>query len=146
MSIYTPTIQGIYTARASAVRNASQTIVGRDLIDPANASSIFGTGINPEVSGLIVYLNVTAAPGIETLQLILEEQDPASLTWSVVGATLVTTTAGMVKLKVKQSILSIAASTAGIQLQDTLPYAWRIRIVHSAAGNWTYSLGIVLYN
>ena len=146
MSIYTQTIQGIYTALASAARTTSQTIVGRTLIDPAYGTGLSGNGINPEASGIIAYLNVTVVPGVETLQLVLEEQDPVSGVWSTVAATLVTTVTGMVRLKVKQAIAAIAASTTQVQVQDTLPAIWRVRVVHSAAGSWTYSIGIVLYN
>lgn len=146
MSIYTQTIQGMYTALPSAARTTSQTIIGRDLIDPRNTNSFFSTGINPEVSGLIAYLNVTAAPGIETVQLVLEEQDPVSLVWSLISGTLVTTVTGLVKMKVKQAISVVAASIGGVQTQDTLPAIWRVRIIHSGGGSWTYSLGIVLYN
>ena len=146
MSIYTQPIQGIYSPLASAARTATQTVTGKDLIDPRNSNSFFTTGINPEVSGLIAYLNVTAAPGVETLQLVLEEQDPNSGVWSQVIATTATTATGMVRLKIKPAIQSIAATATQVQVQDTLPAIWRLRVVHSASGSWTYSLGVVLYN
>lgn len=146
MSIYTQTIQGIYTALASAARTATQIINGRTIIDPAYNTGLSGNGINPEASGLIAYLNITVAPGVETLQLVLEEQDPVSLTWSTVAATTAAAVTGMVKLKIKQAITAVAASGTGIQVQDTLPAIWRVRVIHSAASSWTYSLGIILYN
>jgi hypothetical protein len=146
MSIYTQTIQGIYTVLASAARTTTQVINGRTLIDPAYGTGLSGNGINPEASGIIAYLNVTAAPGVETLQLILEEQDPVSGTWVTIAATTATTATGLVRLKLKQAIGVIAASTTQVQVQDTLPAIWRIRVVHSASASWTYSLGIVLYN
>ena len=73
-------------------------------------------------------------------------EDPASLVWSQVTATLVTTATGLVKMKVKPSITAVAASITGVVVQDQLPAIWRIRVVHSAAGSWTYSLGVVLYS
>jgi hypothetical protein len=147
VSIYTQTIQGIYTALASAARTATQVINGRTLIDPAYGTGLSGNGINPEASGIIAYLNVTGAGGGgETLQLVLEEQDPVSGTWATVAATTATTATGLVRLKLKQAIVAIAASTTQVQVQDTLPAIWRIRVVHSASASWTYSLGIVLYN
>lgn len=149
MSIYTQTIQGIYTALASAVRNSTQTILGSSLIDPksVNADSrVGGVGVNTEVSGVIAYLNVTAVPGIDTVQLVLEEQDPASGTWTQVCATLPQVATGMIKLKVKQAIAVAAATVSLVQSQDTMPAIWRLRVVHSGAGNFTYSLGVILYN
>lgn len=146
MSIYTQTIQGIYTALPAAVYNATQVINGRTLIDPNTANPIFSSAINPEASGIIAYLNVTAVPGVQTVQLVLEEQDPASGNWAVVTSTLATTITGLVRLKVKQAISPITASITQVQIQDTLPPIWRIRVVHSSVGNFTYSLGIALYN
>ena len=145
MSVYTQTIQGVYIPLTSAIRTATQIIVGRTLIEP-QVNTVFASGINPEIGGIIAHLNVTAAPGVETLQLVLEEQDPASNVWSAVLATLVTTATGMVKLKVSPAITAVAPSITIAQAQDTMPAIWRLRVVHSAAANWTYSLGVVLYN
>lgn len=143
MSAYNNVIQGKYTALASAVRTATQIIVGQDLMDPqVNGNR---SGINAEASGLIAYLNVTAAPGVETLTLVLEEQDPVSGVWSQITATSATTATGMVKLKIKPAIAAAAATTTYVAVQDVLPANWRIRVVHSASGNWTYSLGVVAY-
>lgn len=147
MSIYTPTIQGIYVPLVSAVRNATTIVNGKDIIDPDNSNPRFATGINTEVSGLAAYLNVTAVGGgSDSLQLVLEEQDPASLVWSQVVATNTNTNVGMIRMKVKQAIQSISAGPSQVQIQDTLPAIWRLRVVHSAATNFTYSLGLVLYN
>lgn len=146
MSIYTQTIQGIYTALPSANYSSTQTINGKTLIDPNANNPVFSSGINPEASGIIAYLNVTAVPGVQTVQLVLEEQDPASGVWSTVAATLATVATGMVRLKIKQAIAAINASITQVQVQDTLPPIWRLRVVHSGAGAFTYSLGIALYN
>ena len=146
MSIYTQTVQGLYTALPAANYSSTQVINGKDLIDPKNNTPMFSTGINPEVSGIIAYLNVTAVPGVQSVQLVLEEQDPASGVWSLVAATLATVVTGMVRLKLKQAIAAIAASITQVQVQDTLPPVWRLRVVHSGAGSFTYSLGIALYN
>jgi hypothetical protein len=146
MSIYTQTVQGLYTALASGVRNSTQVINGKNLIDPNSGNPVFSTAINPEASGIIAYLNVTAVPGTDTLQLVLEEQDPASGVWTQVAATTANNATGMIRLKLKQAIAAIAATTTQVQVQDTLPPIWRLRVVHSGVGNFTYSLGIALYN
>ena len=146
MSIYVPVIQGVYTPLQAAVRNSTQTLAGKDIIDPNNANAKFSTGINPEASGLIAYLNVTAVPGVDAVQLVLEEQDPASGVWSTVAASTATAVTGMVKLKLKAAVTAVAASVAGVVVQDVLPAIWRLRVVHSAGSNFTYSLGVVLYN
>lgn len=147
MSAYANVIQGRYVALVSAVRNATQTIVGASLMDaPVNNTLNPSSGINPEASGLVAYLNVTAVPGVDTVQLVLEEQDPASTVWSQLLATTATAVTGMVRLKLKPAIAAVAPSTTLVQGQDILSGIWRVRVVHSGAGNFTYSLGVVLYN
>jgi hypothetical protein len=49
-------------------------------------------------------------------------------------------------MKVKPSITAVAATTTGVTIQDQLPAIWRIRVVHSAGTNFTYSLGVILYS
>lgn len=146
MALNAPVIQGIYTALTSAVRAATQTLTRDALLIPQTSNALNPNTANlPEASGLVAYLNVTAAPGVETLQLVLEEQDPVSLVWNTVCATTATTVTGMVRLKIKPSVTAVAASITGVVVQDVLPALWRLRVVHSAASNWTYSLGLVMY-
>lgn len=143
MSIYNQVLWGTRTLLASAVRSATQAIVGQDIIDPAVNGN--RSGINAEISGAVFYLNVTAVPGVDTVQLVLEEQDPTSGVWSQVAATTATAVTGMVRMKIKPAIAGVAASTTGVQVQDIMPAIWRVRVVHSGAGNFTYSLGFAGY-
>ena len=88
MALNAPVIQGVYTALASAVRAATQTITRDTLLVPASNNTLVpDTAQIPEASGLVAYLNVTAVPGVDTVQLVLEEQDPVSGVWSTVAAT-----------------------------------------------------------
>lgn len=145
MSIYTPIIQGIYLGLPAGPYSATQEVLGSKLIDPTT-NTFNNTGIYPEASGIIAYLMVTQAAGAgETLRLILQEQDPISGNWSDVAGTLAQTNSGMIKLKIKQAISNVAASATQVQYQDTLPAIWRLRVAHSGAGTWAYSLGVVLY-
>lgn len=148
MSIYVPVVQGIYTALVSAARTTAQTIVGRTLIDPTfnNSDSRLAQSIIPEASGLIAYLNITAASGTGGLSLVLEEQDPVSGTWNQLAATTGTTSTGLVTLKIKPAIAAIAASATKVASQDILPPIWRLRVAVGDSSNYTYSLGVVLYN
>lgn len=132
------------TLLASAVRAATQTILGQDILDPTNSAGQ-RSGIYAEAVGGVFYLNVTAVPGVDTVQLVLEEQDPTSGVWSTVAAQTATAATGMVRLKIKPDVVAVAASTSGITVQDVFPAIWRIRVVHSAASNFTYSLGCALF-
>ena len=147
MSVYLPVIQGTFNVLPSSVRTATQIIVGAILLAPVSNNSLVPPNpMVPDASGLVAYLNVTAVPGTDTVQLVLEEQDPVSLVWSTVAATTATAVTGMVRLKIKPSITAVAATTTGVTVQDVLPAIWRIRVVHSAGSNFTYSLGLVVYN
>ena len=148
MSIYVPLVQGLYTALASAVRTATQIIVGKTLIDPSSAiaDARLAQSIVQEASGLIAYLNITAASGTGGLSLVLEEQDHVSGTWNQVAATTGTTATGLVTLKIKPAIAAVGATATKVAVQDILPANWRLRVVHADASNYTYSLGVVLYN
>ena len=147
MSVYLPVIQGTFNVLPSSVRTATQIIVGAILLAPVSNNSLVPPNpMVPDASGLVAYLNVTAVPGTDTVQLVLEEQDPVSLVWSTVAATTATAVTGMVRLKIKPSITAVAATTTGVTVQDVLSAIWRLRVVHSAASNFTYSLGLVVYN
>ena len=141
MSAYANVIQGIYTLLSSGVKAATQAFTKQQIMDPSGIS-----GVNQEASGVIAYLNVTAVPGGDTVQLVLEEYDHVSGTYATIAATTATAVTGLVRLKLRQAIAAIAPSTTQVQVQDTLPANWRLRVVHSGAGNFTYSLGCVIYN
>jgi len=135
-------LQGLYTALASAARTATQNISGASLLDPA------GLGKADYGIALVAYLNVTVAPGVETLILKLQEQNPITGTWSDVAgvATSATTATGSVKLKLAAGVVAVAPSVTAVQVPDTLPPIWRLVVVHSAASSWTYSLAVGVYS
>lgn len=140
MSLYTPVIQGIYTVLPSAVRTATSQYTKDQILAPGGNAAEFQT-----LTGLIAYLNVTAVPGVDTVQLKLQEQIPTSGAWIDVAVTLVQAATGLIKLKIFPSITTVAAGVTGITVSDILPALWRLQIVHSAASNFTYSLDVVGY-
>lgn len=108
----------------SAVRNA--TFVGDD-----NRKV-------PGSKGATFVLTVTAVPGVDTVQLVIEGKDRASGTYE----TLLT---GAARVATGQDVFTIypgITETAGIDLSDPLPDVYRIRVVHSAGTNFTYSVGV----
>ena len=144
MALNAPIFQGTYVAAVSTIRNATLVILGLDLMDPKHSDG-FRTGSGAEASGIIAYLNITAV-GTGTLQLVLEEQDHVSLAWSQVAATVAANSIALVKLKLKSSITQIVSTSTNAVIQDVLPANWRIRIIHTDGSNYTYSLGVVLYD
>jgi hypothetical protein len=107
---------------ASAVRNA--TLVGAD-----NKKV-------PGSSGVKAVLDVTAVPGVDTVQLVLEHKDPVS-------GKYVQMLAGAAGAGIRTDTLTIypgAAVAANVSASDVLPDDYRFRVVHSAGTNFTYSV------
>lgn len=108
----------------SAVRSA--TLVGDD---------------NKKVSGnhgCIAILNVTAVPGVDTVTLIIEGKDPVSGTYYTILSAAARVATGIDTLRVLPGI----AVTANQSASDSLPDTYRVRVVHSAGSNFTYSLSV----
>ena len=108
----------------SAIRNA--TFVGDD---------------NKKVSGnhgCKVVLNLTAVPGVDTVQPIIEGKDRISGAYYTILQGAAQPTAGTYVLTVLPGI----AVTANASASDSLPDTYRVRVVHSAASNFTYSVSI----
>ncbi|MGE0227764.1 MAG: hypothetical protein AB7I38_10995 [Dehalococcoidia bacterium] len=116
------------------------------------ASTATSDQTNYNGRGAQIILDVTATPNnAETLQVTVELKDPVSgkyvqvaaftaLTASVLGATPTTET--YVYTLYPGAAETIA--TAKHELQ-ALPIGrtWRVNILHSASGSWTYSVGVV---
>jgi len=109
-------------------------------------STLVGTEeTNQGWHGVIYFLNVTGDSGNvgETLQLVVEALDPASGNWSAVTnfATIPNSYTGTKQYQVFPSEVQTAAVTDLATQALLLPARWRVRVVHSGTGTWTYSLG-----
>ena len=117
------------TALASAARTAS-----------TNSADL----VNYNGRGIHVYLDVTVNPGAaETLQLLIQAKDALSGGYYNLlsdGAQAYGGVAGS-----RQAIVynGVAAASADVDAVAgfPVPRTYRVRIVHSAAGSWTYSVG-----
>lgn len=108
----------------SAVRNASFT--GDD---------------NKKVSGnhgCKVVFDVTAVPGVDTVQLIIEGKDPVSGKYFTILSAAARVATGTDVLTVQPG----GAITANVSANDSLPDTYRVRVAHSAGSNFTYSLSV----
>jgi hypothetical protein len=108
----------------SAVRSA--TLVGDD-----------NTAV-PDARSITAILDVTAVPGVDTVQLIIEGKDPLSGKYYTVlqGATRVAT---------GTDVLTVAPGitvTANVSAAAVVPSVYRVRVIHSAASNFTYSVSV----
>jgi hypothetical protein len=109
---------------ASAVRSA--TFVGDDNVK------------NPGSRGVKVTLDVTSVPTVDTVQLVIEHKDVVSGKYVQVGAAAARVAVGTDVLTVYPGI----AVTANVAISDVLGDIYRVRVVHSAATNFTYSIGV----
>lgn len=109
---------------ASAVRSA--TFVGDD-----NTKS-------PGSKGVKVTLDVTAVPGVDTTQLVIEHKDPLSGKY----VTVLAETASAITRTAVLTVYPGITATANVSASDVLGDVYRVRVVHSAGTNFTYSIGV----
>jgi hypothetical protein len=129
----------------SAVRTATQNVSLNATLSPQYTNlTILNQTVPTPATAVIAYLNVTAAPGVETLVLRMQERDPVSLTWSDVTASSPQVATGLIKLVVGPSVAAVAATVTGVTANTVVPPIWRLVVTHSAASNWTYSLAVAV--
>jgi hypothetical protein len=94
--------------------------------------------------GVIVHLDITANPGgAETLTVEIYAKCPASGEYHLMTgfpAVAAATNAHYAYVLYPAAVETVNAARTEIQ-GLVLPRTWRARILHSAAGSWTYSLG-----
>jgi len=93
----------------------------------------------PGSVGLKAVLDVTAVPGVDTVQLVIEGKDSQSGAYYTILAAVARSGVGRDVLTVHHGI-TVAAN---VSASDVLPDVYRARVVHSAGTSFTYSLGIV---
>lgn len=86
--------------------------------------------------GLHLYLAITNVPGGgETLTLTLQGKTAGGVYYDLLISSLITAT-GTYIFKLYPSLTPVAAQVAN----DALPKTWRVSMVHSSTGSWTYTL------
>lgn len=104
-------------------------------IRAANNNS--GKLMNNAHRGVDVIIDVTAVPTVDTVTFTVEGEDPASGKWYPLLASAALVAAGTVVLHIYPG----ATVTANLSANANLPRAWRVTATHSAATNFTYSVG-----
>ena len=85
---------------------------------------------------LTAILDVTAVPGTDTVQLVIEGKDPQSGKYYTLLSAAARSTAGTDVLTIGPGVATVAnVSAAGV-----VPSIYRTRVVHSAGTSFTYSL------
>ncbi len=106
----------------SAVRAATLTGVDR---------------LNRSARGIVLIVDVTAVPGIDTVTPKIQGKDPASGKYYdiLVGAVIVA--GSTVVLRIYPGLVA----AANLTVSDILPRDWRFVMTHSAGSNFTYTVG-----
>jgi len=95
--------------------------------------------------GFKAVLNVTAVPGVDTVQLVIEENigPPSALgggagvaVWRQIAAAVASAAAGVQALTVHPAVTPVA----NVAVSDFPMDGIRVRVIHSGAGAFTYTL------
>lgn len=92
--------------------------------------------------GLHIIIDVTVAPGSQTLTPTIQGYDYVSGKWYTLLAGAAINATGTTILKVAPFL----AAVANLVAQDFIPSKWRINMAHSGVGSWTYSIGANILN
>lgn len=118
------------TVLASAARTA--TTASADLV-------------NYNARGVWCFLDITAVPGGDTVQLTLDFKDAASGLWQNIITDTAQSATSQRKFMVYPGIIDTGSKMSVISVL-ALPRIWRVRMVHSAASSFTYSVGACYIN
>ena len=92
--------------------------------------------INYNGRGLLLLLDVTAVPGVSTIQPLIERKHPDDGGYSVAFGGSLVSTISTLQVRIYPGITAAAGTSAS----DVLSRIYRIRIAQIGAGNFTYSL------
>lgn len=93
----------------------------------------------PGNRGVKVVVDVTVAPGVDTVTATIEGLDPVSGKYFTLLASAAIVAVSTVVLTVYPGI----AVAANVSASDVVPDTYRVRFTHSAGTNFTYSASVV---
>jgi hypothetical protein len=113
---------------------------------PRNVTTASVSQTNRGHRGVIVFLNITAAAGGQSLTLNIEGFDVVSSNWCVLVNGVATTANGLtgVELSPGAGGATIASNNLIAVRSGGLPRNWRVNVIHSGGAVWTYSVGYQL--
>lgn len=138
-------VAAVIVGRAVAAYTATQSMSNDQMLDPTDGAGNT-SGALTTYKGLLAYLCITAIPGGDTVNLQLQEQDPISGNYITKAATTAKATTGDVKLLVYPGVTEVAATQLTVEVGSVMPPKWRLRVVHSGAGSFTYSVTVMPLN
>ena len=95
---------------------------------------------NYNARGILLFNDITAVPGGDTVNLRVQVKDPTSGTYKEVYAD-----GNLSAVTFRMTAFYLGDLTSGSDLNNVvnrpIPRTWRVRIVHSGSGSFTYSVG-----
>lgn len=86
--------------------------------------------------GAVIFLSITAVPGVDTVTLSVTGKDPVSGSY----VTIFTGAAESATGTKMYTIYPGVTETANVDMATVLPTVWRVTVTHSGAGSFTYSV------
>ena len=121
------------------------------LLASAARTATTSTPVQTDVqhTGVRLFLNATANPGgAETLTVSIEMVDPVAYKDGTVVSSAITAFAATAAAANDEYVYELypgsveTSATANHEVQGgSLPTLWRVKVTHSGAGSWTYTLG-----
>jgi len=102
------------------------------------ATNFTADQVNPNARGVRVSYNITAVPGTDTITVQIQGKDPVSGNYFTILAGAAQVATGQ---KPDLIVYPGVTATANVAVSEPLPRTWRVNVVHSAASNFTYSVG-----
>ena len=93
--------------------------------------------VNYNGRGLHLVFDITVVPTVDTVTLTIQGKDELSGKYYTILAGAAQVAVGTVVMRIYPSLTAVANLTAS----DILPRTWRVSVTHSAATNFTYSVG-----
>ncbi len=92
--------------------------------------------VNSYGRGVVVFCNVGAAPGIDTVTLTIKGKGPISGLYYTILTSAALVATGLVVLRVYPGLVA----AANLTVNDVLPKTFAVTVTHSAGGSFTYSV------
>ena len=118
--------------------NNQDLIILASAVRAASASG--GDRTNHSARGLILVIDMTVVPGIDTVTFTIQGKDPASAKYFNLLVSAAIVAVSTVVLRVYPGL----TAAANLVASDVIPRTWRVITTHSAATNFTYSVSAAL--
>lgn len=101
-----------------------------------------GDNDNPNCTGILVFMDVTAVPGVSTVTLTVECRDSAGA-YRVIATDAAVAVTGVRGLAIGWGASAVPAGTViNAAFPWSVTFRYRVTVVHTGAGNFTYSVRI----